>query len=281
MDRGLRLRTAHRRSARPHHPSRPHPGDERRQLPAQTEPPQKKSTLRPLRPSTPTRLRGRRASSATLQSPFLLENNISLSLLVVPFYSAPVVSFYSGLDTSRSGCSIALSGTTFSTSISAPRVSTNESAKPIARMAAGEKSVAQRSRLNGSATDDEETDGASGPTVKLGQLVERRIFSATDPMRPLATRPPPCVPRTIKDGPCLSANWGIAWCGSPSRSSGTTSRELELSARAFWLRIVCRSILRLLLFSFPSLSTSRAACDSVKACTTNKFVRNCSASNLA
>ena len=30
VDRGLRLRTAHRRSARPHHPSRPHPGDERR-----------------------------------------------------------------------------------------------------------------------------------------------------------------------------------------------------------------------------------------------------------
>jgi PAS domain S-box-containing protein len=30
MDRGLRLRTAHRRSARPHHPSRPHPGNERR-----------------------------------------------------------------------------------------------------------------------------------------------------------------------------------------------------------------------------------------------------------
>src|SRR5271168_3293801 len=54
MDRGLRLRTAHRRSARPHHPSRPHPGDERRQLPAQAKPPQKESTLRPLKPSPPT-----------------------------------------------------------------------------------------------------------------------------------------------------------------------------------------------------------------------------------
>jgi DNA replication protein DnaC len=34
-----RLRTAHRRPARPAHPSRPHPGDERRQLPTQAKPP--------------------------------------------------------------------------------------------------------------------------------------------------------------------------------------------------------------------------------------------------
>ena len=40
----LRLRAAHRRAARPSHPPRPHPGDERRQLPAQTvkEPPPEK-----------------------------------------------------------------------------------------------------------------------------------------------------------------------------------------------------------------------------------------------
>ena len=38
-DRDLRLRAAHRRSAGPAHPPRPHPGDERRQLPPQAEPP--------------------------------------------------------------------------------------------------------------------------------------------------------------------------------------------------------------------------------------------------
>ena len=38
MDRGPRLRAAHRRPARPPHPPRPHPGDERRQLPPQAQP---------------------------------------------------------------------------------------------------------------------------------------------------------------------------------------------------------------------------------------------------
>jgi DNA replication protein DnaC len=37
VDRRVRLRAADRRSARPAHPPRPHPRDERRQLPAQTE----------------------------------------------------------------------------------------------------------------------------------------------------------------------------------------------------------------------------------------------------
>ena len=57
------------------------PGDERRQLPAQAKPPQKESTRRPLRPSPPNALRGRRASSATLQSPFSPENNSTLILI--------------------------------------------------------------------------------------------------------------------------------------------------------------------------------------------------------
>lgn len=38
MDRGARLRSSHRRTAGPPHPSRAHPGDERRQLPPQAEP---------------------------------------------------------------------------------------------------------------------------------------------------------------------------------------------------------------------------------------------------
>ena len=38
VDRGLRLGTAHRSAAGPAHPPRPHPGDERRELPAQAQP---------------------------------------------------------------------------------------------------------------------------------------------------------------------------------------------------------------------------------------------------
>ena len=38
VDRGLRLGTAHRSSAGPPYPPRPHPGDERRELPAQAQP---------------------------------------------------------------------------------------------------------------------------------------------------------------------------------------------------------------------------------------------------
>src|SRR5271169_3307192 len=50
MDRGLRLRTPHRSTVGPANSSCPHPGDERRQLPTQAKPPQKKPILRPLRP---------------------------------------------------------------------------------------------------------------------------------------------------------------------------------------------------------------------------------------
>ena len=38
VDRGLRLGTPHRSAAGPAHPPRPHPGDERRELPAQAQP---------------------------------------------------------------------------------------------------------------------------------------------------------------------------------------------------------------------------------------------------
>src|SRR5580658_337467 len=103
MDRGLRLRTPHRGSARPHHPSCPHPGNERRQLPAQAKPPQKKSTHhRPLSPppnaasggEEPLPLRSRAPSP-----PKTTPSSSLLLLLVAPFCSAQVVYFYSALDT--------------------------------------------------------------------------------------------------------------------------------------------------------------------------------------
>src|ERR1017187_5000267 len=98
MDRGLRLRTAHRRSARPHHPSRPHTGDERRQLPAQAEPPQKKSTLRPLRPSTPNAASRKKGLFRYAPEPLLSRKQHQPILISGSLCSAPVVSFYSALD---------------------------------------------------------------------------------------------------------------------------------------------------------------------------------------
>src|ERR1035437_1317774 len=70
MDRSPALGRVDRRSARPAHPSRPHPGDERRQLPSQAEPPRTDPIRRTLNSAPPNAPRGRRASSATLQSPF-------------------------------------------------------------------------------------------------------------------------------------------------------------------------------------------------------------------
>ena len=56
MDDGVRQRAPHRRAARPHHPPRPYPGDERRQLPAQAEPVTTPATVRitPACPRGPT-----------------------------------------------------------------------------------------------------------------------------------------------------------------------------------------------------------------------------------
>src|SRR5271157_192280 len=55
MDRDLRLQAAHRRSTGSHHPPCPHPGDGRRQLPPQAEPPKTSLTrlLSALRPAWP------------------------------------------------------------------------------------------------------------------------------------------------------------------------------------------------------------------------------------
>ena len=56
-----------KRTAGPAYPSCSHPGDERRQLSPQTQPPQTALTSGPLNPPLRTRLGGRSASSATLQ----------------------------------------------------------------------------------------------------------------------------------------------------------------------------------------------------------------------
>ena len=89
MDRGPRLRTAHRRPARPPHPPRPHPGDERRQLPAQAEPPQTHPILRALNSTPPERASGRRAASATLQRPFSPEYSTTSLSNYWPTFTPP------------------------------------------------------------------------------------------------------------------------------------------------------------------------------------------------
>src|SRR5580704_18742410 len=99
MDRDLRLREAHRRSARPPHPSRPHTRDERRQLPSQAKPPQTKPTCRPLNHPLRARLGGERPlplRSRALSPPKYLPTLIPL---LVPNSSALVVPFHSALDT--------------------------------------------------------------------------------------------------------------------------------------------------------------------------------------
>jgi hypothetical protein len=74
MDRSARLGEAHRSPARSTLTSRPHPGDERRQLPTHAEPPQTDSVLRTLNFTPPNVPRGRRAASATLQRPVSPDN---------------------------------------------------------------------------------------------------------------------------------------------------------------------------------------------------------------
>src|SRR5258708_3674088 len=103
MDRGIRLRTADRRTARPHHSSRAYPGDERRQLPPQAKPPQKESTRRLLRRPLPTRLRGEGTLPLRSRAPSPPKTTASSSLLVAPFYAATVVYFYSALDSRLCG----------------------------------------------------------------------------------------------------------------------------------------------------------------------------------
>src|ERR1017187_7618925 len=98
MDRGLRLRTPHRSTVGPAHPSRSHPGDEWRQLPPQAKPPQTKPILRTL--NLPRRMRFGGEGPLPLRSPAPSppKNPPLPSTLLVPFFSAQTGSFYSGLD---------------------------------------------------------------------------------------------------------------------------------------------------------------------------------------
>ena len=52
-ERGVRLRAPHRGAARPRHPPRPHPRDERRELPPQSKPPASRPSRRVNRPPCP------------------------------------------------------------------------------------------------------------------------------------------------------------------------------------------------------------------------------------
>jgi DNA replication protein DnaC len=74
--------------ARSAHPPRPHPGDERRQLPTQAEPPQTDTILRTLTLPPPNAPRGRRTASARSSAPSP-PNTLRLHAhLLAYFYSA-------------------------------------------------------------------------------------------------------------------------------------------------------------------------------------------------
>src|SRR5271170_2800888 len=102
MDRSPRIGTAHRRAARPPHPPRSHPGDERRQLPSQAEPAQTQYRQLLTHPAPrPIPATGSMPSSASLQTPHSRQiQQLRLTLLDY-FYSAPMAPFYSALDKSN------------------------------------------------------------------------------------------------------------------------------------------------------------------------------------
>ena len=59
VDRGLRIGASHRGVAGPAHPSRPHPGDERRELPAEAQPGERRPSVGPAAHTPPEHLRYR------------------------------------------------------------------------------------------------------------------------------------------------------------------------------------------------------------------------------
>jgi hypothetical protein len=101
VDRDPRLGTAHRSLARPPHPPRPHPGDERRQLSPQAKPPETKPASRTLIPKTP--LRGEEPLPLRSRGPSPLNTKQSHCQLLAYFYSAPLAWFYSALDRQAGG----------------------------------------------------------------------------------------------------------------------------------------------------------------------------------
>src|ERR1017187_1810498 len=89
MDRSPRLGALDRRPPRSAHPPCTYPGDERRQLPPQAEPPQTHLTLRALNDTHSSAPRGRRASSATLQRPFDPAYSTNFTPIYWPAFAPP------------------------------------------------------------------------------------------------------------------------------------------------------------------------------------------------
>ena len=110
VGRGLRLGAPHRRAAGPAHPPRPHPGDERRELPPQAQQGERCSTSlgRIRQPISRARSRPHSLTHPACCQPAsvtLLPNNWRghlrwpMTSLVVHFCSAPLVCFVDALDT--------------------------------------------------------------------------------------------------------------------------------------------------------------------------------------
>ena len=88
VDRGLRLGTAHRSAAGPAHSPRPHPGDERRELPAQVQPGE--------RPA-PSSRRSRRRINRTLDAFSSCSCNVAALPDLLPSVTSQRVHFCSAL----------------------------------------------------------------------------------------------------------------------------------------------------------------------------------------
>ncbi len=88
VDRGLRLGTAHRSAAVPAHSPRPHPGDERRELPAQVQPGE--------RPA-PSSRRSRRRINRTLDAFSSCSCNVAALPDLLPSVTSQRVHFCSAL----------------------------------------------------------------------------------------------------------------------------------------------------------------------------------------
>ena len=89
----VRLRAAHRRAARPADPPRPHPRDERRQLPA-------RPVQAPLTPASSRPDPGRPPSGMNCESKKAPDIGGLLACVVMHFYSGQPMQFRSGVDTS-------------------------------------------------------------------------------------------------------------------------------------------------------------------------------------
>ena len=100
----LRLRTPHRSTVGPAHPSRSHPGDEWRQLPPQAKPPQTGTAPRHLTATHPAP-RTRRGAEGPLplrsRAPSVPQIPALTLTLLAYYYSVTLAYFHSGLDKYR------------------------------------------------------------------------------------------------------------------------------------------------------------------------------------